>query len=54
MTTTSTVRSASVHGRRQLVAVLVVAVAVFSCVVAGCASERAEFFAKRVDIGGDG
>jgi hypothetical protein len=37
------------------VAVLVVAVAVFSCVVAACASDsttsRAESFAKRVDIG---
>jgi hypothetical protein len=46
------VRSAFVRGGRQLVAVLFVAVAVFSCVVAACASERPESFAKRVDIGG--
>ena len=42
-------RSASVRGGRQLATVLVVALAVFSCVVAACASES---FAKRVDIGG--
>ena len=42
-------RSASVRGGRQLATVLLVALAVFSCVVAACASKS---FAKRVDIGG--
>ena len=57
-TTSPAVRSASVSGGRQLVAVLVVAVAAFSCVVAACAwasdstTSHAESFAKRVDIGG--
>jgi pimeloyl-ACP methyl ester carboxylesterase len=50
--------SASVSGGRQLMAVLVVAVAAFSCVVAACAwasdstTSHAQSFAKRVDIGG--
>jgi pimeloyl-ACP methyl ester carboxylesterase len=60
-TTSPTVRSApvtSVHGGRHLVAMLVVAVVAFWCVVAACAwasdstASHAESFAKRVDIGG--
>jgi pimeloyl-ACP methyl ester carboxylesterase len=57
-TTSPTVCSAPVRDGRQLVAVLVVAGAAFSCVVAACAwasdstTLRAESFAKRVDIGG--
>ena len=57
-TTPPAMRSASVSGGRQLMAVLVVAVAAFSCVVAACAwasdstTSHAQSFAKRVDIGG--
>jgi hypothetical protein len=48
-TTSSNEGSASVRGGRRIVAVLVVALPVFSCVVAACASES---FTKRVDIDG--
>src|ERR1700731_3623773 len=57
-TTSPAMGSASVSGGRQLMAVLVVAVAAFSCVVAACAwasdstTSHAQSFAKRVDIGG--
>src|SRR3974390_776400 len=54
-TRSPTVRSAPVRGGRQLVAVLVVAVAAFSCVVAACvwaSDSREESFAKRGGIGG--
>jgi pimeloyl-ACP methyl ester carboxylesterase len=55
-TTSPTGSLVPVRGGRQLVAVLVVAVAAFSCVAAAWAfdstTSRAEPFAKRVDIGG--
>lgn len=55
-TTSPIVRSAPIHGARQLVAVLVAIAAGFSFVVAAWASDsttsHAESFAERVDIGG--